>query len=52
MEFSEDPEVTIVNAIACLQQKQWCKPGTWLVVITNALAADKIIDTIQLRQVS
>jgi pyruvate kinase len=52
MEFSEDPEVTIVNALACLKQKEWSRPGTWLVVITNALAADKIIDTIQLRQVT
>ena len=25
--------------------------GTWLVVITNALAHDKVIDTMQLRQV-
>jgi pyruvate kinase len=51
MEFSDDPERTIVNAISCLREKQWCESGTWLVVITNALAADKIIDTIQLRQV-
>lgn len=51
MEFSADPEVTIVNAIAYLKRKEWSKPGTWLVVITNALAEDKIIDTIQLRQV-
>jgi pyruvate kinase len=51
MEFSDNPEVTIVNAIACLKEKGWSRPGTWLVVITNALAENKIIDTIQLRQV-
>jgi pyruvate kinase len=51
MEFSEDPEVTIENALECLKRKEWAKPGTWLVVITNALAAGKIVDTIQLRQV-
>ncbi len=51
MEFSEDPETTIVNAMAYLKRREWCKPGTWLVVITNALAADKVIDTIQLRQI-
>ena len=51
MEFSEDPEKTILNALAYLKRKEWCPPGTWLVVITNALAADKVIDTIQLRQV-
>jgi pyruvate kinase len=51
MEFSEDPETTIVNAMAYLKRREWCKPGTWLVVITNALAANKVIDTIQLRQI-
>lgn len=51
MEFSADPELTILNALAYLKRQNWCSPGTWLVVITNALAADKIVDTIQLRQV-
>ncbi|MEZ5302207.1 MAG: pyruvate kinase [Verrucomicrobiales bacterium] len=51
MEFSDDPEVTILNALAYLKRKNWCPEGTWLVVITNALASEKVIDTIQLRQV-
>lgn len=51
MEFSDDPEETIVNALAYLKRKNWCDPGTWLVVITNALAHEKVIDTLQLRQV-
>jgi pyruvate kinase len=51
MEFNADPEVTIKNALAYLKRKQWCEEGTWLVVITNALAHDKIIDTLQLRQI-
>jgi pyruvate kinase len=51
MAFSEDPERTIANALAVLKQKNWVRPGNWLVVITNALAHDKIIDTLQLRQV-
>ena len=51
MEFSDDPEETIQGALAYLKRKSWCKPGTWLVVITNALADDKIIDTMQLRQI-
>lgn len=51
MEFSADPEQTILNALAYLKRQDWCPPGTWLVVITNALAADKIVDTIQLRRV-
>ncbi len=51
MEFSEDPEKTIQAALRRLKEKQWCEGGDWLVVITNALADDKIIDTMQLRQV-
>ncbi len=51
MPFSDDPEVTIANALATLKQKGWCVPGTWLVVITNALASSKVIDTLQLRQI-
>ncbi len=51
MEFSDDPELTITRALNMLKAKNWCKPGSWQVVITNALAHDKIIDTLQLRQV-
>ena len=51
MPFSDDPEETILNAIAYLKRREWCDKGTWIVVITNALAHDKIIDTIQLRQI-
>lgn len=51
MEFSENPEETIRNAIETLKGKGWVEDGSWLVVITNALADEKIIDTLQLRQV-
>jgi pyruvate kinase len=51
VKFSEDPEQTISDAIGMLKDKNWCAPGSWLVVITNALAHDKVIDTMQLRQV-
>jgi pyruvate kinase len=51
MKFSDDPEETILNALDMLKQKQWCKEGTWLVVITNALAHERIVDTLQLRQI-
>jgi len=47
----EDPERTICDALGRLRDRGWCDPGTWLVVITNALASERIIDTIQLRQV-
>jgi pyruvate kinase len=51
MPFSEDPEKTILDALSYLKRREWAKPGEWLVVITNALADDKVIDTLQLRQV-
>jgi pyruvate kinase len=51
MAFSADPEDTIQNALAYLKRREWCAVGTWLVFITNALAHEKIIDTLQLRQV-
>ncbi|MCF7686805.1 MAG: pyruvate kinase [Cephaloticoccus sp.] len=51
MPFSDDPEETIRNAMNVLKAKEWCKPGNWLVVITNALARGKVIDSMQLRQV-
>ena len=51
MEFSEDPEETIQNALAFLKRKDWAKPGDWMAVITNVLAHGKIVDTLQIRQV-
>jgi pyruvate kinase len=51
MKFSDDPETTIVDALNYLKKSDWCPAGTWLVVITNALASTKIIDTLQLRQI-
>ena len=50
IEFSDDPETTILDALAYLKRKEWCAVGAWLVVITNALASDRIVDTMQLRQ--
>jgi pyruvate kinase len=51
MPFSTDPENTIRDALAYLKRRQWCGEGTWLVVITNVLAHDTVIDTLELRQV-
>ncbi|WP_425395923.1 pyruvate kinase [Aeoliella sp.] len=51
MEFSDDPEKTIQDALAYLKRRDWCETGTWLVVITNVLVGDKVIDSLQLRQV-
>jgi pyruvate kinase len=51
MKFSADPEQTIEDALAYLKRREWCTDSTWLVVITNALAHDRIIDTLQLRKI-
>ena len=49
--FSKDPEQTIKDALAYLKRRNWCEEGEWLVLTSNLLVHDKIIDTIQLRQV-
>jgi pyruvate kinase len=51
MPFNADPEQTILDAMEYLKRRKWCDKGSWLVVITNALAHEKVIDTMQLRQV-
>ena len=50
MPFNADPEITIRDAMDYLKRREWADVGTWLVVITNALAHDKVIDTLQLRK--
>ena len=39
------------DALAYLKRREWCARGTWLVIITNALASGKVIDAMQLREV-
>jgi pyruvate kinase len=51
MPFNADPEQTILDALGFLKNREWCDKGAWLVVITNALAHDKVIDSMQLRQI-
>ncbi|MFA5983507.1 MAG: pyruvate kinase [Methylococcaceae bacterium] len=51
MAFSNDPEDTINDAFDYLKRKNWVKAGHTLIVISNALAKDKIIDTLQIRTV-
>ena len=51
MPFCDDTEQTVLNAFEYLKRRGWCHEGNWLVVITNALAHEKVIDTIQMRRV-
>lgn len=51
IQFTEDPEETILKALNRLKETGRAQPGTRLVVIANALLGDRVIETIQLRTV-
>lgn len=51
MNFSQDPEETVSNAIQQLKEKGWVSVNDRIVVVSNALVGERIIDTIQLREV-
>ena len=51
MEFSDDPEITVQNAIQRLQDDGWIEEGDQLVTVTNAFAHNKVVESIQLREV-
>lgn len=51
MEFSENPEITIENAIEKLKEENWVENGDQLVTVTNVFAGGKVIESIQLREV-
>jgi len=51
MPFNADPEITIRDALEYLKRRDWVELGQWMVVITNALAHEKVIDTLQLRKI-
>lgn len=53
MEFDTDPETTIRKAFGRLKtsKHKWAQNGDWMVVITNVIAQEKVIDSIQMRQV-
>jgi len=51
LDFSSDPEVTILDAIKRLKKDGWVKAGDQLVTVTNVFAHDKVVESIQLREV-
>jgi len=51
MSFSENPELTIKNAIEKLKKEQWVETGDQLVTVTNVFAGGKVVESIQLREV-
>ena len=51
LKFSAEPEQTIRDSFDYLLRRGWVKPGDLMVVVTNVLAGQKIVDTIQMRYV-
>jgi pyruvate kinase len=51
IEFSDDPEVTILRAEEVLRQAGLVGKGDHVVVVTDVLARDKLINTVQMRAV-
>lgn len=51
VDFSSDPERTIRNAFSRLLDRGWAQRGEWMVVVTNVIASEAIVDSIQMRPV-
>ncbi len=51
MEFSKDYEQTILDAFSYLKRKEWVLAKDWVVIVTNVIMGERLIDTIQLREV-
>ncbi len=52
IDFSSDPEITIQVAIRKLLEEGWVHHGDHLVTVTNVFAHDKVVESIQLREVT
>lgn len=51
MDFSDDPEQTIQEAIKRLKREKYVEAGDQIVMVTNVLADGKVVESIQLREV-
>ena len=51
MKFSDDPEVTVQNAINQLKSQGWIEDGDQLVTVTNAFAHQRVVESIQIREI-
>lgn len=49
MQFDPDPEETIAKAMSLLKARGWAPEGRRIIVVSNVLAGERMIDTIQLR---
>jgi len=51
MPFSSEPDATIENAITMLRRLRRIEPGDKLIVVTDILSQDRLVDAVQLRTV-
>lgn len=51
MPFASDPDATIENAIAQLKREKQIVPGDKLIIATDILSQDRLVDSVQLRTV-
>lgn len=51
LQFSDQPNKTIGDAMAMLKEQGWTATDEIIVVITNVLADERVIDSVQLRKV-
>ena len=52
MDFDEDPDLTIQNAFNRLKSRGWVQNQDSMVLVSNIFSGNKVIDTIQIRQIS
>ncbi len=50
LQFSEDMESTVEDALRILLERSWVNPGDSLVFVSNVFARNRLVDTIQLRK--
>ena len=51
MPLSSEPDITIENAIALLRREGRIVPGDKLIVATDIVSQDRLVDSVQLRTV-
>jgi pyruvate kinase len=51
MDFASEPNATIENALAYLKEAGRVKPGDKLIIATDIVAQDRLVDSVQLRTV-
>jgi pyruvate kinase len=49
MPFASDPDTTIENALTMLRRLRRVEPGDKLIVVTDILTQDRLVDAVQLR---